>query len=73
MLSTSVTHFLVTSDLDAALDPSLQSPAVPNAAISPAATSLLEWLALLLTPGLGPTKSRKLVGHFGSAERVFHA
>jgi DNA processing protein len=33
----------------------------------------LEWVALSLTPGLGPTKSRKLVQHFGSAEAVFHA
>ena len=30
------------------------------------------WLALSLTPGLGPTRSRKLVEHFGSAEAVFH-
>ena len=31
------------------------------------------WLALALTPGLGPTRIRKLVEHFGSAERVFQA
>src|SRR6266576_434325 len=31
------------------------------------------FLALALTPGLGPTRVRKLVEHFGSAERVFHA
>src|SRR3989475_9396369 len=30
-------------------------------------------LALALKPGLGPTRVRKLVEHFGSAERVFHA
>jgi DNA processing protein len=40
---------------------------------SPSATHLVEWLALLLTPGLGPTRSRKLVEHFGSAEKVFQA
>jgi DNA processing protein len=40
---------------------------------SPPATRLLEWLALALTPGLGPTKSRKLVEHFGSPEAVFRA
>lgn len=34
---------------------------------------LLEWVALSLTPGLGPTRSRKLVQHFGSAEAVFRA
>jgi DNA processing protein len=47
---------------------------VPNAvATSPSATHILEWLAISLTPGLGPTKARKLVEHFGSAEAVFHA
>ena len=43
------------------------------AVASPAATHLLEWLAISLTPGLGPTKSRKLVEHFGSPEAVFRA
>jgi DNA processing protein len=37
------------------------------------ATRILEWLGLSLTSGLGPTKARKLVEHFGSAEAVFHA
>jgi DNA processing protein len=51
---------------------------VSNAAVSAsathlAATHLLEWLAISLTPGLGPTKARKLVEHFGSAEAVFRA
>src|SRR5689334_13633479 len=31
------------------------------------------WLALSLTPGLGPTRGRKLVERFGSAANVFHA
>ncbi len=44
-----------------------------NAVLSPAATHVLEWVALTLTPGLGPTKSRKLVEHFGSPEAVFRA
>ncbi len=44
-----------------------------NAAVLSANTHLVEWLALTLTPGLGPTKSRKLVEHFGSAEAVFRA
>jgi DNA processing protein len=44
-----------------------------NAFASPAATHLLEWLAISLTPGLGPTKARKLIEHFGSAEAVFRA
>ena len=42
-------------------------------ASSPAATHILEWLALTLTPGLGPTKARKLVEHFGGPEAVFRA
>ena len=47
---------------------------MPNAvAASPSTTHILEWLAISLTPGLGPTKARKLVEHFGSAEAVFHA
>ena len=44
-----------------------------TAATSPAGTHLLEWLAISLTQGLGPTKSRKLVEHFGSPEAVFRA
>jgi len=31
------------------------------------------WLALVLTEGLGALRIRKLIEHFGSAERVFHA
>jgi len=45
---------------------------LPNAVATPA-THILEWIAISLTPGLGPTKARKLVEHFGSAEAVFHA
>lgn len=41
--------------------------------ITPAGTHLLEWLGLALTPGLGPTKSRKLAEHFGGPEGVFRA
>lgn len=33
----------------------------------------LQWLALALTPGLGPTRSRRIVEHFGSVEAVFRA
>jgi DNA processing protein len=43
-----------------------------NAIASPA-THILEWLAISLTTGLGPTKARKLVEHFGGVEAVFHA
>jgi DNA processing protein len=44
-----------------------------QAAVSAPAVHLLEWLAISLTPGLGPTKARKLAEHFGSAEAVFRA
>ena len=49
---------------------------MPNAAAVSAtvpATHILEWLAISLTPGLGPTKARKLAEHFGGPEAVFHA
>ena len=42
-------------------------------AATASSTHLLEWLALSLTPGLGPTRARKLVEHFGSPEAVFRA
>jgi len=43
--------------------------AVPN----PASFQGTYWLALALTPGLGPTRIKKLIEHYGTAERVFHA
>ncbi|MFZ0537760.1 MAG: DNA-processing protein DprA [Candidatus Sulfotelmatobacter sp.] len=43
-----------------------------NALAAPA-SHVLEWLGLSLTSGLGPTKARKLVEYFGSADAVFHA
>ena len=46
---------------------------MPNAVVSPSATHLLDWLALSLTPGLGPTKARKLVERFGSPDAIFAA
>ena len=45
---------------------------MPNAVAAPA-THVLEWLAISLTPGLGPTKARKLVERLGSPEAVFRA
>ncbi|HXE90241.1 MAG TPA: DNA-processing protein DprA [Terriglobales bacterium] len=41
----------------------------------PSATSdrRLQWLAIALTPQLGPTRARKLVEHFGGVEQVFRA
>src|SRR5438270_3895910 len=36
-------------------------------------TRALHWLALALTPRLGPTRSRHLVEFFGSIEHVFQS
>jgi DNA processing protein len=38
-----------------------------------AETATIQWLALALTPGLGPTKARRLIDYFGAIEKVFHA
>jgi DNA processing protein len=43
------------------------------AAQSPASYQGIYWLALALTTGLGPTRIRKLIEHYGTAERVFQA
>ncbi len=45
----------------------------PKLAASEANANQILWLALTLTPGLGPTRSRRLVEFFGSVDRVFHA
>ncbi len=46
---------------------------VAVAAPNPASFQGTYWLALALTPGLGPTRIRKLIEHYGTAERVFQA
>jgi DNA processing protein len=43
------------------------------AALKPASHETTYWLALALTPGLGPTRIKKLTEHYGTAERVFQA
>jgi DNA processing protein len=40
---------------------------------TPASREATHWLALALTPGLGPTRIKKLIEHYGTAERVFQA
>jgi DNA processing protein len=47
-----------------------------NAAVAtsnPASQQGTYWLALALTPGLGPTRIKKLIENCGTAERVFQA
>jgi DNA processing protein len=46
---------------------------VAVAAPNPASYQGAYWLALALTPGLGPTRIKKLIELYGTAERVFHA
>jgi DNA processing protein len=44
-----------------------------SAAPNPVSRETICWLALSLTPGLGPSRVRKLIEHFGSADRLFQA
>ena len=39
----------------------------------PTSPETLCWLALALTEGLGPSRIRKLVEHFGTADRILQA
>src|SRR3954453_7353717 len=48
----------------------MESQATSSAITNDRAT---KWIALGLTPGLGPTRSRRLVDHFGGVENVFRA
>ncbi len=36
-------------------------------------TCVQQWLALLLTPGLGPTRARRMLERFGSVDHIFQA
>ncbi len=47
-----------------------------NAAVTaarPTSSQTTSWLALALTPGLGPTRIKKLTELYGTAERIFQA
>jgi DNA processing protein len=48
---------------------------VAEAAVSVSKTSetSMQWLALALTPGLGPTKARRVIDFFGSVQALFRA
>jgi DNA processing protein len=48
-------------------------PLPTSVVASPIGSHILEWLAISLTPGLGPTRSRKLVEHFRAVDAVFRA
>jgi len=43
------------------------------AAIRKTSETSMQWLALALTPGLGPTKARRVIEFFGSVQALFHA
>jgi DNA processing protein len=53
----------------------LPEGAVADAAVSVCKTSetSMQWLALALTPGLGPTKARRVIEFFGSVQALFRA
>ncbi len=51
-------------------DLSVMTPSNPTPA---AEEARLAWLALVLTPGMGPTRSMRTVSSLGSAERIFRA
>src|SRR5690349_7869098 len=46
---------------------------VMSTSASTTTSNAMRWLALSLTPGLGPGRCRKLVEHFGSVASVFNA
>ncbi len=55
-------------------NPATENPAPASAgAAKPASGETLCWLALALTEGLGPSRIRKLVEHFGTADRILQA
>jgi DNA processing protein len=43
------------------------------ATTSPGTSNTIYWLALTLTPGLGPTRGRKIADHFSNVQDIFHA
>ena len=43
------------------------------ATAGPGTSNTIYWLALSLTPGLGPTRARRLVEHFHEPQDIFHA
>jgi DNA processing protein len=44
-----------------------------SCAVEPCSRETISGLALALTPGLGPSRIRKLIEHFGTAERMLQA
>jgi DNA processing protein len=45
----------------------------PSPTVVPASQAASLWLALALTPTLGPSRARRLVEHFESVDAIFHA
>ena len=44
-----------------------------SAVVCKTSESSMQWLALALTPGLGPTKARRVIDFFGSVQALFRA
>jgi len=53
--------------------PDANIAADPKFSAAQADSNQILWLALTLTPGLGATRSRRLVEFFGTVDRVFSA
>jgi DNA processing protein len=51
----------------------LDSTRMAETAVTSATARIPYWLALALAEGLGPTRARRLVEHFGTVENVFQA
>lgn len=51
----------------------LQKPELQKPELQKPDELTLQWLALALTPGLGPTRVRKLVEFMGGIQAIFHA
>ncbi len=49
----------------------MSTKTVPSHA--PATSGQIAWIALTLTPGLGPTRAKRLVEFFGGVDRIFQA
>jgi DNA processing protein len=69
-----MSNAIVTPDASPAANPATENSAPASAApAKPSSGETLCWLALALTEGLGPSRIRKLVEHFGTADRILQA
>src|SRR5579859_5858353 len=70
MLSAGLTSFLISVYSPPSF---LGRPKIAMSTAKAVTSNSVYWLALSLTPGLGPTRGRKLRERFGTVQDVFHA